>query len=119
AIAIVSIVFSMPVLAAAQQSPSGEALYKQHCASCHDGTMPRMPNREALRALTPEHVDTALSSFSMRRQGATLTPAERRPVSEFVTGRPAGSYKAPLEAIAKSAFCSAGATSSSSAAPLA
>ena len=50
-----------------------------------------MPSRDALKTLTPEHVETALSSFSMRRQGAALTPAERRAVAEFVTGA-AGSY---------------------------
>ena len=54
------------------QAPSGEAVYKQNCAACHEGNLPRMPTRAALRALTPEHVETALSSFSMRRQGAYL-----------------------------------------------
>src|SRR6185312_12901891 len=54
---------------------------------------------------TPEYVDTALSSFIMRREGASLTPAERRAVAEYVTGRPAGSYRTPLEVIPKSAFC--------------
>ena len=52
--------------------------------------MPRMPTREALRGMTPEHVETSLSSFTMRRQGAALSPAERRAVAAFVTGRPAG-----------------------------
>ena len=66
----------VPALSAAQTSspaPSGEAVYEQHCASCHNGTLPRMPSRDALKTLTPEHVETALSSFTMRRQGAALT----------------------------------------------
>ena len=75
---------------AAAQAPSGEAVYKQNCAACHEGNLPRMPTRAALRELTPEHVETALSSFSMRRQGASLSSAERRAVAEFVTGRPSG-----------------------------
>ena len=70
--------------------------------------LPRMPTRAALRELTPEHVETALSSFSMRRQGAILSPAERRAVAEFVTGRPGGSYRAPLDVIPRSAYCAAG-----------
>ncbi|HZI79894.1 MAG TPA: PQQ-binding-like beta-propeller repeat protein [Vicinamibacterales bacterium] len=107
-----------PALAQAQASSgAGEAVYKQSCAACHEGNLPRMPNRAALRELTPEHVETALSSFSMRRQGANLTPAERRAVAEFVTGRPSGSYRAPLEIIPKSAYCAAGV--SSAAAPFA
>ena len=94
-------------LPAAAQTPSGEAVYRQHCAGCHNGSMPRMPNRDALKTLTPEHVETALSSFSMRRQGASLSLAERRAVAEYVTGRPAGSYRAPLEIIPKTAYCAA------------
>ena len=106
----------LPRIAPAQQSapldsardkPNGEAIYKQSCAGCHEGSLPRAPNREALRAMSPESVDTALSSFSMRRQGAALSPAERRAVAAFVTGRAPASYKAPLEAIAKTAYCAA------------
>jgi len=92
-------------VAAAAQAPNGETIYRQHCAGCHNGSMPRMPNREALKTLTPEHVETALSSFSMRRQGAPLTLAERRAVAEYVTGRTAGSYRAPLDVIPKTAYC--------------
>jgi polyvinyl alcohol dehydrogenase (cytochrome) len=98
----------LPVLARAQQAPSGEAVYKQHCISCHEGSVPRAPNREALRAMAPEAIDTALSSFSMRRQGAALSSAERRAVAGFLAGRPAGSYRAPLEVIGKDAYCAAG-----------
>jgi polyvinyl alcohol dehydrogenase (cytochrome) len=97
----------IPAVSAAQQ-PNGETVYKQHCIGCHEGSMPRAPNREALRAMAPEAIDTALSSFSMRRQGATLSSAERRAVSAFLAGRPAGSYRAPLETIGKEAYCAAG-----------
>src|SRR5262245_13016494 len=105
-VALALFAFVMPAVAAAQ-APNGEAIYKQRCASCHEGSLPRMPNREALKGFTPEAVETALSSFSMRRQGSSLSPSERRAVAAFVTGRAAGSYKAPLDAIAKTAFCSA------------
>jgi polyvinyl alcohol dehydrogenase (cytochrome) len=93
----------------AQQPPNGEAVYKQHCAACHDGAMPRMPSRETLRGYLPEAIETALASFSMRREGAALSGAERRAVSEFLAGRPAGSYRSPLDAMARSAFCGPGA----------
>jgi polyvinyl alcohol dehydrogenase (cytochrome) len=111
--ALLAVLLSVPVstVVTAQSPPTnGELVYKQHCASCHDGTLPRMPNREALRAVAPEHIETALSSFSMRRQGATLTAAERRAVAEFLSGRPLGSYRAPLEVIPKSAYCESGGT---------
>ena len=70
---------------------------------------PRMPTRDMLRERTPEEVEIALSTFTMRRQGAALNSAERRAVSEYVTGRPPGSYRAPLEVIAADAFCTDGA----------
>jgi len=98
------------VATAQQQAPSGAAVYKQRCASCHEGTLPRMPNRQALAAMTPEHIESELASFSMRRQGASLSPAERRAVAEFLTGRPAGSYRAPIAVIPKSAYCETGTT---------
>jgi polyvinyl alcohol dehydrogenase (cytochrome) len=103
-LAMVALLLIVPAVAQAQ-SPNGEAVYRQHCASCHEGTLPRMPTREALRGYAPEAVETALSSFTMRRQGAALSGAERRAVAEYVTGRPAGSYRAPLDVIPKSASC--------------
>jgi polyvinyl alcohol dehydrogenase (cytochrome) len=106
-----SVLFAVALLlvsaVASAQPPSGEAVYKQYCAGCHDGSLPRMPSRESLRGVTPEAIETALSSFTMRRQGAALSGAERRAVAEFLSGRPAGSYKAPLDTIAKSAYCAA------------
>ena len=106
ALSVAVFVLAVPAFAVAQ-APNGEAVYRQHCAGCHNGSMPRMPSRDALKTLTPEHVETALSSFTMRRQGASLSLAERRAVAEYVTGRPAGSYRAPLDVIPKSASCPA------------
>jgi polyvinyl alcohol dehydrogenase (cytochrome) len=117
-VAVLSSLLAVPAIAAGQgQTPSGEAVYKQHCAACHEGTMPRMPSRAALRSVTPEAIETALSSFTMRRQGAPLSQAERRAVAEFLSGRPAGSYRAPLDVLPKSAFCSAGTTADPLAGP--
>lgn len=110
-VSIVGLLVLVPVAAAAQPAPPGAAVYKQHCAFCHDGTIPRMPNRDALRQLAPEHIESELASFSMRRQGGALTPAERRAVAEFLTGREAGSYRAPLSVIPKTAYCRAAGTS--------
>ena len=106
--AIAFLLLGTPAFLAAQQpAVNGEAVYRQHCAACHDGSLPRMPSRDALRTLTPEHVETALSSFTMRRQGASLSLPERRAVAEFVTGRDIGTYRAPLDVIPKSAYCAA------------
>ena len=60
-------VLLLPALASAQQAaPSGAAVYKQRCANCHEGTIPRMPNRAALAKMSPEHIESELASFSYR-----------------------------------------------------
>ena len=43
----------------------GPTLYKQLCASCHDAGIERAPDRDALRAMSPERVLAALESGAM------------------------------------------------------
>jgi len=67
----------------------GATLYKQSCAACHDTGLERAPNREALRAMTPERVLAALET-AMISMTSGRTAVERRAVAEFVTGKPFG-----------------------------
>jgi polyvinyl alcohol dehydrogenase (cytochrome) len=73
-----------PIVAAADDGPT---LYKQLCASCHDAGTERAPNRDALRAMTPERVLTAMESGPMLSMAAGRTGVERRAIAEFVTGK--------------------------------
>ena len=59
----------------------GTALYREHCASCHDASAPRVPSRDALAALTADHIVDALTDGAMRVQGEPLSPAERRAIA--------------------------------------
>ena len=68
----------------------GPAVYKQLCTSCHDSGFERAPNRDALRTMSPERVLAALETGPMISMAAARTPAERRAVAEFVTGRAFG-----------------------------
>ncbi len=47
--------------------PDGAVLYKQHCASCHDGNVARAPRLATLQALSPEAVlrSLVLLAFSV------------------------------------------------------
>ena len=54
----------------------GESLYAERCAKCHESGVPRAANREALRRLAPDAIRLALTTGSMRTQGAELTPAQ-------------------------------------------
>ena len=65
----------------------GAALYRQMCATCHEGGADRAPTREALRSMTAERVLAALESGAMISVTSRRTPAERRAIAEFVTGK--------------------------------
>ena len=65
----------------------GAALYKEICASCHEGGADRAPSRDALRAMTPDRVLAALESGAMVTMTSRRTAAERRAIAEFVTGK--------------------------------
>jgi polyvinyl alcohol dehydrogenase (cytochrome) len=78
-------------LAAYAAPPDGEALYKERCATCHDGKpQPRMPSRQELSARTPESVYLALASGAMTLQARGLSPDEERAIARFVTGKEFG-----------------------------
>lgn len=66
----------------------GPTLYKQLCASCHETGTDRAPNRDALRAMSPERVLAALERGAMLSMAAGRTGVERRAIAEFVTGKP-------------------------------
>ena len=65
----------------------GSALYQQMCAGCHEGGADRAPSREALRTMTADRVLAALERGPMISVASRRTPAERRAVAEFVTGK--------------------------------
>jgi hypothetical protein len=51
-----------PCLLSAQD---GAALYKKNCALCHDARVEHVPNRETLKAMSPERVLAAMESGAM------------------------------------------------------
>jgi polyvinyl alcohol dehydrogenase (cytochrome) len=73
------------------QTPDGEQIFKQSCASCHTGAADsRAPAPDALKVRTPQAVIESLMSGAMRPQGSRLSGPERRAVAEFVTGKTVG-----------------------------
>jgi polyvinyl alcohol dehydrogenase (cytochrome) len=68
----------------------GAALYKKHCALCHEAGIERVPARETLKAMSPERVLAAMESGAMISMASPLSAAERRAVAEFVTGKSFG-----------------------------
>jgi polyvinyl alcohol dehydrogenase (cytochrome) len=85
--------------------PDPAAFYQASCASCHDGGADRAPNRDALRAMAPERVLRALESGPMIAMATGRSSAERRAISEFLTGK---KFDSPLStAPPPQAMCSA------------
>ena len=78
---------------AGAQTPDGAALFKDNCASCHEGGVDRAPSRDALRALTPEVVLAAMETGPMVTMASRASTADRRAMAEFVTGK---LFAAPL-----------------------
>jgi polyvinyl alcohol dehydrogenase (cytochrome) len=66
----------------------GPSLYRQLCASCHDAGTDRAPSREALQAMSPERVLSALESGPMLSMASGRTGTERRAIAEFVAAKP-------------------------------
>jgi polyvinyl alcohol dehydrogenase (cytochrome) len=79
------LMFTAATILSAQDGP---ALYKQMCASCHEGGADRAPSREALGAMTAARVLAALESGPMISVTSRRTAAERRAIAEFVSGKP-------------------------------
>jgi polyvinyl alcohol dehydrogenase (cytochrome) len=104
--ALAATIFSLGILPAAAQQPSGETVYRETCARCHDVGIEAVPTREALGAMSPETIENALSTFAMRNIGEGLSHAERRAVAVYAAGAPAGSLPAPLDIIPPGAYCS-------------
>ena len=76
----------------------GATLYRQHCASCHENSaQTRAPARTALPELTPERIVHALESISspMSNLGLARTPAERRALAVYLSGKPFGTERPP------------------------
>jgi polyvinyl alcohol dehydrogenase (cytochrome) len=62
----------LPVLAA----QDGAAIYKEHCASCHDSAEGRVPPLSAIKAMSPEAIYTALTNGVMKTQAEGLSTAQ-------------------------------------------
>ena len=85
--------------AAFAAAPDGAALYKQRCATCHEGpAQARMPSHSELAARTPEALYKAMFEGAMVPQSAGLSAEEGRAIARFVTGKEFAGAPAKLAA---------------------
>jgi polyvinyl alcohol dehydrogenase (cytochrome) len=77
-------------VSAQDASPSGGALFEESCASCHDGSVDRAPDRETLRLMQPEQVLAAMETGPMISMAVLRSVEQRRAIAEFATGKRLG-----------------------------
>lgn len=84
---------ALPCALSAQAPPDGQKVYQIRCAMCHEmpNTAPFM-NHFILKAMAPENIVNAMTTGSMRSQGANMSQAERTAVAEFLTGKRLGQF---------------------------
>ncbi len=76
------VLFGRPGIAA-----DGATVFQQTCASCHESASNRAPGRDALQAMSPENVLSAMESGSMVSIALNLPAVDRRAVAEYVTAK--------------------------------
>jgi polyvinyl alcohol dehydrogenase (cytochrome) len=81
--------------AADREKLPGAAVYRAHCATCHEGQAPKAPSRTFLQMMTPEAIDRALTVGIMQREAAALGDDDKRHVAEYLSGLPFGAPQPP------------------------
>jgi len=86
----VCLAFGLPVTEAlADPALDGAALFKNHCAACHDnGGSSRAPARAVLASHAPNDIFDTLTQGSMKPMAAGLSEAERDAIALYLTGKP-------------------------------
>ena len=87
--------------AALAQGISGEAIYTQRCARCHDGASSRVPPKAALQRLSAARIRRVLDFGTMISVGNLLKGDERESVSKYLGGPGAATGQTKAEAYCK------------------
>src|SRR6185437_16956249 len=94
--------FAVLLVGISARAQDGQAVYKDHCASCHNAAAPRVPTESVLRSMNLMRVLAALQTGVMKTVGDTLTPQERYAVALYLS---AGATPKAAAAPPASAYC--------------
>ena len=97
---VATFVFTLLVPPLSAAAVSGEAVYRQRCASCHDSGNSRVPPRDELKRFSVSRILRALDFGLMNNIGTKLTQEEREAVASYL-GIAGGSGLPP-----STAYCS-------------
>ncbi|HEX7363335.1 MAG TPA: PQQ-binding-like beta-propeller repeat protein [Bryobacteraceae bacterium] len=87
--------------AATALAQNGEAIYKAHCASCHNAATGRVPPFSALRQMDAATIMRAITTGTMKTQAAGLTTQQKYALVGYL----AAPAQKPAAAPPSNAFC--------------
>lgn len=64
-----------------------EDLYRQRCASCHNGAVERAPARDQMAQRAPEDLIHIMTDGAMRIQAAGLSEPQIKAIAVLITGK--------------------------------
>lgn len=84
AILLTTAIFLLGSQFASAQATSGEAVYKERCAACHDSANPRIPPKASLQALPSTRILRTLNYGAMIAVAYTMSTSERESVAKYL-----------------------------------
>jgi polyvinyl alcohol dehydrogenase (cytochrome) len=83
-VTLLLLVLLAPAAHAAANDPDGATLYRERCASCHEGGVARATDAATLRQMPVTSIKSTLTGGTMRNVGENLSTAEIDAVSRFL-----------------------------------
>lgn len=88
--ALLFLILFLPDFSRAGETKSGEALFTENCASCHNGSVPKAPHVISFNFSPPESLLTSMTTGVMKQQSAHLSFEEKNRIANYLSGTDAG-----------------------------
>lgn len=97
------VLLALPLFACAEKEApsanaeprSGEAVYAEHCAQCHEGGVPKAPHKMFLEMMAPDAIYASMTEGIMQAQSEMLDDREKQQVAEHLAGTSLAAYEKP------------------------
>ncbi|HEY6332942.1 MAG TPA: PQQ-binding-like beta-propeller repeat protein [Blastocatellia bacterium] len=102
---VLTVLFLTAAGAAAQSDSqqTGESIYRDRCASCHDNGLQRAPTRQALAQMSTDNIRFALTQGKMTAQAAGLSSEQIDALVKYLAGSNTSGSQQAIDATCKSA----------------
>ena len=83
---ILLLVLTFPETLRAEEVKSGEVLFNENCASCHDGSVPKAPHVISFNFSSPQSLLKSMTDGVMKQQSAHLLLEEKNRIANYLSG---------------------------------